>query len=406
LRLSAFLFAATNVRGKPLTLPRGNIRMEQETPSANVPAAGKSGDATSLLRIASVTKRFGGVVAVEGLSLDIRAGEFFALLGPSGCGKSTLLRMLAGFEQPDSGSILLDGADIAAVPPHKRPINMMFQNYALFPHLSVAGNIAFGLKRTGMRRADIAARVAEMLALAQLEGLEQRRPDQLSGGQRQRVALARSLALRPRMLLLDEPLAALDRKLRETTQGELLEIQRKLGTTFIIVTHDQDEAMTVSDRIGVMNKGSLMQVGSPRELYESPNSRWVANFIGDINFIEGLVVSQKGNLLTLRTEEAGTIIVTTGIQPVAGMTVPLAIRPEKIRISSETASSELANALRGEIVEINYLGGVSVYQVRLPSGALVRVRAANLVRSETGFFTPGQRVSLSFSPDACIVLDR
>ena len=406
MRLSAFLFAATNVRGKPLTLPRGNIRMEQETPSANVPAAGKSGDATSLLRIASVTKRFGGVVAVEGLSLDIRAGEFFALLGPSGCGKSTLLRMLAGFEQPDSGSILLDGADIAAVPPHKRPINMMFQNYALFPHLSVAGNIAFGLKRTGMRRADIAARVAEMLALAQLEGLEQRRPDQLSGGQRQRVALARSLALRPRMLLLDEPLAALDRKLRETTQGELLEIQRKLGTTFIIVTHDQDEAMTVSDRIGVMNKGSLMQVGSPRELYESPNSRWVANFIGDINFIEGLVVSQKGNLLTLRTEEAGTIIVTTGIQPVAGMTVPLAIRPEKIRISSETASSELANALRGEIVEINYLGGVSVYQVRLPSGALVRVRAANLVRSETGFFTPGQRVSLSFSPDACIVLDR
>ena len=353
-----------------------------------------------------VAKRFGAVQAVDHAQLCVERGEFVALLGPSGCGKSTLLRMLAGFEQPDSGSILLDGADIAAVPPHRRPINMMFQNYALFPHLSVAGNVAFGLNRAGMRRADIAARVAEMLALVQLEGLERRRPDQLSGGQRQRVALARSLALRPRMLLLDEPLAALDRKLRESTQAELLEVQRKLGTTFIIVTHDQDEAMTVADRIGVMNKGSLVQVGSPRELYESPNSRWVANFIGNINFIEGLVVSQKGNLLTLRTEEAGTIIVTTGIQPIAGMTVPLAIRPEKIRISSETASSELANALRGEIVDINYLGGISVYQVKLSSGSVMQVTAANLVRSETGFFTPGQRVSLSFSPDACIVMDR
>jgi putrescine transport system ATP-binding protein len=356
--LSASQFAATNDRGKPPCC-RGTIVMEQETSSASAPATGKSGGAdTPLLRIASVTKRFGGVVAVDDLSLDIRAGEFFALLGPSGCGKSTLLRMLAGFEQPDSGSILLDGTDIAAVPPHKRPINMMFQSYALFPHLSVAGNIAFGLKRAGMSRADIAARVAEMLALTQLEGLERRRPDQLSGGQRQRVALARSLALRPRILLLDEPLAALDRKLRESTQGELLEIQRKLGTTFIIVTHDQDEAMTVADRIGVMNQGSLVQVGGPRELYESPNSRWVANFIGSINFIEGLVVSQKGNLLTLKTE-AGIIIITTGIQPVAGMTVPIAVRPEKIRISSETVSSELANALRGEIVDINYLGGIS-----------------------------------------------
>jgi putrescine transport system ATP-binding protein len=382
--------------------------MVEGLPSVDAPATDKSGGADNapLLRIASVSKRFGGVVAVENLSLDIRAGEFFALLGPSGCGKSTLLRMLAGFETPDQGSIVLDGADIASVPPHQRPINMMFQNYALFPHLNVAGNIAFGLKRAGMKRADVAARVAEMLALTQLEGLERRRPDQLSGGQRQRVALARSLALRPRLLLLDEPLAALDRKLRESTQGELLEVQRKLGTTFIIVTHDQDEAMTVADRIGVMNKGSLVQVASPRELYESPNSRWVANFVGDINFIEGLVVSQRGSLLTLKTEEAGTIIVTSTIQPVAGMTVPIAVRPEKIRISSETASGDLANALRGEIVDINYLGDVSAYSVRLPSGALMRVTAANLVRSGTGFFAPGQRVSLSFSPDACIVLDR
>jgi putrescine transport system ATP-binding protein len=380
--------------------------MAQDPASARAPATDKSAGQAPLLRIASVSKRFGGVVAVENVSLDIRAGEFFALLGPSGCGKSTLLRMLAGFETPDQGSILLDGEDIASVPPHRRPINMMFQNYALFPHLNVAGNIAFGLKRAGLDRADIARRVAEMLALTQLEGLENRRPDQLSGGQRQRVALARSLALRPRLLLLDEPMAALDRKLRESTQAELLELQRKLGTTFIIVTHDQDEAMTVADRIGVMNKGGLVQVASPRELYESPNSRWIATFVGNINFIEGLVVSQKGSLLTLKTEDAGTIIVTSTLNPIAGMTVPLAIRPEKIRISSEAASSDLANALRGEVVEINYLGGVSVYSVRLASGIVMKVSAANIVRSGTDFFTPGQRVSLSFSPDACVVLER
>ena len=254
--------------------------------------------------------------AVDRLSLDIRAGEFFALLGPSGCGKTTLLRMLAGFETPDEGRILLDGTDIAQVLPHQRPVNMMFQNYALFPHLSVRDNIAFGLKRAGMPRAEIDARVAEMIALVKLEGLEKRKPDQLSGGQKQRVALARSLARRPQVLLLDEPLAALDKKLRESTQLELMELQRRLGMTFIIVTHDQEEAMTVADRIGVMDAGRLEQVATPRELYEAPRSRWVAEFVGDVNLFEGEVESREAGRLTVATRDAGTIVVAEPRQPV------------------------------------------------------------------------------------------
>src|ERR1700761_9555794 len=240
-----------------------------------------------LVRFIEVTRRFRDVVAVDRLSLDIYRNEFFALLGPSGCGKTTLLRMLAGFETPDAGRILLNGKDIARVLPHQRPVNMMFQNYALFPHLNVRDNIAFGLKRLRMPRPQIEARVAEMVALVKLEGLEKRKPDELSGGQKQRVALARSLARRPQVLLLDEPLAALDKKLRESTQGELTELQRRLGMTFIIVTHDQEEAMTVADRIGVMDHGRLEQVATPRELYEAPNSRWIAEFVGDVNIFEG-----------------------------------------------------------------------------------------------------------------------
>ena len=260
-----------------------------------------------LLRIDGVVKQFGTVRAVDGLSLDIRAGEFFALLGPSGCGKTTLLRMLAGFETPDEGRILLGGNDIAQVMPHQRPVNMMFQNYALFPHLSVRDNIAFGLKRARMPRAEIDARVKELVALVRLEGLEKRKPDQLSGGQRQRVALARSLARRPQVLLLDEPLAALDKKLRESTQAELTELQRRLGMTFIIVTHDQEEAMTMADRIGVMDNGRLEQVAPPRKLYEAPRSRWVAEFVGDVNLFEGQAEPAATACgLSSATRDAGT----------------------------------------------------------------------------------------------------
>src|SRR6516165_4758522 len=258
-----------------------------------------------LLRIEAVVKKFGPFHAVDGLSLDIPAGQFFALLGPSGCGKTTLLRMLAGFETPDEGRILLNGEDIAQVLPHERPVNMMFQNYALFPHLDVRENIAFGLRRARLPRSEIGARVVEMVALAKLEGLEKRKPDQLSGGQKQRVALARSLARRPQVLLLDEPLAALDKKLRESTQLELMELQRRLGLTFIIVTHDQEEAMTVAGRIGVMNAGRLDQVGTPRDLYEAPASRWIAEFIGDVNLFDGHVEAREQNRLKITTGDAG-----------------------------------------------------------------------------------------------------
>src|SRR6202163_4722581 len=270
--------------------------MADELPKSE---AGADAADIPLLRIEAVAKKFGVLRAVDRLSLDIRAGEFFALLGPSGCGKTTLLRMLAGLETPDEGRILLNGRDIAQVLPHRRPVNMMFQNYALFPHLNVRDNIAFGLKRAGMSASDIGTRVAEMVTLVKLEGLEKRKPDQLSGGQKQRVALARSLARRPRVLLLDEPLAALDKKLRESTQLELMELQRRLGMTFVIVTHDQEEAMTVADRIGVMDSGRLEQVATPRELYEAPASRWVAEFVGDINLFEGQIEPRASGHLAM-----------------------------------------------------------------------------------------------------------
>jgi putrescine transport system ATP-binding protein len=367
-----------------------------------------------LLRIDRAVKKFGNFRAVDGLSLDIEAGEFFALLGPSGCGKTTLLRMLAGFETPDEGRILLDGKDIARVLPHERPVNMMFQNYALFPHLNVRDNIAFGLKRARMGHSEIDTRVAEMVALTRLEGLEKRKPDQLSGGQRQRVALARSLARRPRVLLLDEPLAALDKKLRESTQLELMDLQRRLGLTFIIVTHDQEEAMTVAGRIGVMNAGRLEQVAAPRDLYEAPATRWIARFVGDINLLEGSVVRDGSRVamaprLAIATRDAGKLHVAGPREPVTKDEVCVAIRPEKIKLSRTGPASDdtsALNRLEGVVTDIGYLGGMTTYKVRLDSGVVLRSSMANSARLELDAYRVGDRVVAWFAPDDCVVLER
>jgi putrescine transport system ATP-binding protein len=368
-----------------------------------------------LLRIDAVVKKFGNFRAVDALSLDIHAGEFFALLGPSGCGKTTLLRMLAGFEVPDAGRILLNGKDIAQVPPHQRPVNMMFQNYALFPHLGVRDNIAFGLKRARLSPAEIDARVTEMVALVKLEGLEKRRPEQLSGGQRQRVALARSLARRPQLLLLDEPLAALDKKLRESTQLELMELQRRLGLTFIIVTHDQQEAMTMAGRIGVMDAGRLEQVATPRELYEAPRSRWIAEFVGDINLFEGKLETSEGvyptmaRRVAIATAQAGTIYVAEPRQPLATANLCVAIRPEKVKLSRRPPASDGAraiNLLDGVVTDISYLGGMTSYKVKLDSGAVLRSSIANTARLDLDAYTLSQRVVAWFSPEDCVVLDQ
>jgi putrescine transport system ATP-binding protein len=362
--------------------------------------------ARPLVRFEGVSKRFSDVAALERVSLDIFEGEFFALLGPSGCGKTTLLRLLAGLETPDDGRILLDGAELARVPSYRRPVNMMFQSYALFPHLTVGGNVAFGLEQERLPRPEIAARVAEMLALVKLEGLAQRKPHQLSGGERQRVALARSLAKRPRVLLLDEPLAALDKKLRGETQFELMQLKEKLRLTFIIVTHDQEEAMTVADRIAVMDHGRLIQVATPAEIYEQPNSRWVADFIGDVNLIEGRVVELGAVGTVIASGAAGQLRVASSVAAQPGDTVWAALRPEKIRIAHEASSAAGENCVDGQVWSIGYLGDLSIYKVRLDNGFVLQAALANVSRLVERPIGWGDRVRLTWAPDAAVVLTR
>ena len=359
-----------------------------------------------LVRFEAVSKAFSSGTAVDKLSLDIFEGEFFALLGPSGCGKTTLLRMLAGLEAPDSGRILLDGKELAGAPPHRRPVNMMFQSYALFPHLNVENNVAFGLKQDRLSRTEIAARVARMLSLVRLEGYEKRRPHQLSGGERQRVALARSLVKRPRVLLLDEPLAALDKKLRNETQFELMNLQQQLGLTFIIVTHDQQEAMTMADRIGVMREGRLMQVGAPAEIYERPNSRWIAEFIGDVNLIEGRVVATEPGGLLIATVAAGPLRAVSPLDCKSGDTVWAALRPEKVRLSCERPAASEANCVTGNVCNIAYLGEHLAYKVKLEAGFIMKATLPNTTRVAEQIIRSNDRVWLSWSEDAAVVLTR
>jgi len=336
--------------------------------------------ARPFLSIRGIVKRFDDFTAVDDVSLDIFRGELFCLLGGSGCGKSTLLRMLAGFETPTAGTITIDGQDMAAVPPHRRPTNMMFQSYALFPHMSVEKNVAYGLLREGVPKAQAMARVDDMLRLVKLQQLARRKPHQLSGGQRQRVALARALIKQPKVLLLDEPLGALDKKLREETQFELIRIQETLGITFIVVTHDQDEAMTLSTRIGVMNEGRIVQVGEPREVYEAPNTRFVADFVGSVNLIEGTVDMAAPDALRIQTRDAGPVLVLPQPGLTRGQAVTVALRPERIAISRR--ATEAQNSVGGLVEDVAYVGHMSVYRVRLDSGRLVQVSQSNRLRDE------------------------
>ncbi|MGQ4275191.1 ABC transporter ATP-binding protein [Terrihabitans sp. B22-R8] len=361
-------------------------------------------DAKPLIRFENVTKTFGDFTAVDNLTLNIYEREFFALLGPSGCGKTTLMRMLAGFEEPTSGRILLAGQDLVGVPPYRRPVNMMFQSYALFPHMNVADNIAFGLKQAKMPKADREARVQEMLKLVKLEPFAKRKPHQLSGGQRQRVALARSLALKPKVLLLDEPLGALDRKLREETQFELTDLQVTLGMTFLIVTHDQEEAMTVADRIALMNRGRMVQVATPGEIYEQPASRYVADFIGDVNIIPG-TVEKSGDLAILRSAWAEAPIQLAGnVSAASGSEAWLALRPEKMLISREAPAPGTPNVLSGEVWDIGYLGDLSIYRVKIATGDIVKVSVANRTRLVERPISWEDKVWLNWAPEQGVLL--
>jgi putrescine transport system ATP-binding protein len=357
------------------------------------------------IRIDSVSKVYGPTTAVDAVSLDIYKGEMFALVGSSGCGKTTLLRMLAGFAEPSSGHISIDGADMVKVPPHERPVNMMFQSYALFPHMTVDANVGYGLRRLPLDAASRRQRVQEALDMVQLGHLGKRKPHQLSGGQRQRVALARALIRRPKVLLLDEPLSALDKKLREQTQFELMDLQDKVGITFVVVTHDQDEAMALATRIAVMDRGRVVQVGTPAQIYEFPCSRFVADFVGTTNLFEGTVCACEPGLITVECADAGCpLLVDDGGSFTVGQRVWVALRPEKVRLGKQPVNGARVNQLRGTVWELGYLGNRSTYQIKTTSGKLVTVFAQNERRTSEAAIDWSDEVFVSWSADAAVVL--
>ena len=361
--------------------------------------------AQPFLRIRNVTKTYGKLYACDDVSLDIYKGELFALLGGSGSGKSTLLRILAGLVKPDRGTVMIDGVDISDLPPYERPVNMMFQSYALFPHMTVEQNIAFGLKQDRLPASEIRDRVAQMLELVRMPDLGRRKPDQLSGGQRQRVALARALAKQPKLLLLDEPLGALDRKLREHTQFELVNIQERVGTTFVMVTHDQEEAMTMASRLAVMNYGRIEQVSTPAGMYEYPASRFVAEFIGATNLFEGRIASQEEDEGTVRVhcDALGTEILARHSDPIpVGTPVSVSVRPEKIDVHETRPEAD--NVAVGQVAEIAYLGDVSIYQVKTPAGAVIRVQETHIVRSSEPHYDWDDTLYLSWEAGSAVVL--
>jgi putrescine transport system ATP-binding protein len=372
-----------------------------------LPSSSPTGNA--YLQIEDVVKDFGGgAVAVNHVSVDIARGEIFALLGASGCGKTTLLRMLAGFENPTSGRIVLNGQDLARMAPYQRPINMMFQSYALFPHLTVWDNIAFGLRRDGLPKDKVAEKVEAMLKLVQLGRFGKRKPHQLSGGQQQRVALARSLAKQPQLLLLDEPLGALDKKLREETQIELVNIIEQVGVTCVMVTHDQEEAMTMATRIAVMSEGRIMQVGAPSEIYETPATRYVADFIGNVNLMDGSLTADWPDHVVISCTDC-THYVGHGITGVEGMSVSVAMRPEKLRLTRERPqeSTEWAaghNQVRGTVKDMSYFGAFTVYHLQLPSGQMLRISESNTERHRDNPLTWNDSAWASWTPSAQVVL--
>jgi putrescine transport system ATP-binding protein len=379
--------------------------MAQAAVKREVDAPWNDPQAVPLIRFEGISKRFGDFTAVEHVDLAIHKGEFFSLLGASGCGKTTLLRMLAGFETPSTGRILIDGQDVTTVPPYERPVNMMFQSYALFPHMSVADNIAFGLKQDGLAKPVIRDKVAAALDLVQMGRFATRKPHQLSGGQRQRVALARCLAKEPKVVLLDEPLAALDKKLREATQLELVNIQDRVGITFVMVTHDQGEAMTMSSRIGVMNAGRIEQVGSPVDIYEYPGTRFVADFIGAANMFQGSVREGGGALSIACPELDHDLSVQAAPEVDAGASVTVMVRPEKVRIGRDRPEAGL-NWAEGVVSDIAYLGDVSIFHVRLASGRKVQALRTNLHHGEDSRLTWEDRVFLAWHPSDSLVLTK